>query len=134
MWILDLFTKPKDNEREEAVEQSTNENNESINTSSNNKEEELILDDLKNRVEHVKTVHDKLQALQNKQDSNLNNDTTNNVQEKDEQCVSTNDNEKNVEINNSKIEDVLRIIPVLEENLQTLTEKVNINRFFNKIS
>lgn len=74
---------------------------------------------LKEKVENVKIIHEKLEVQKN-----LNNNTTNTLRENDQQCESTNENE-NVNINNCKIQYVLRIIPALEKNLQTLGEKVN---------
>lgn len=130
MWLSNLFTKTKDNEPEDYINKN-NVNDESINMSSKH-EEEPVINELKNRVEKVKMIHAKLQALQNKQDFNLNNNTTNTPQDTDKQCVSMNKNEKNSEINNCKIEDVLSITPVMENNLQSVTDKVNINRFVSQ--
>ncbi|XP_060879930.1 metacaspase-2-like [Metopolophium dirhodum] len=118
MWLINLFTKTKDNGREESINKDKI-NEESINISLKHVEEQVI-NDLKNRVEKVKKIHTKLKELQNKQDLHLNNNTTNTLSDKDEQCASTNKNE-----NNYKIEDILRIIPVIENNLQSLTEKVS---------
>ncbi|XP_003240938.1 myb-like protein D [Acyrthosiphon pisum] len=122
MWLINFFTKTKDNEREYNINKDKV-NEESINISSKH-EEKPVINDLKNRVEKVKKIHTKLQELQNKQDINLNNNTANTLRDKDKQCASTNKNENNLEINNYKIEDILRIIPVIENNLQSLTEKV----------
>lgn len=142
MWLNSFFSKTKKNECEDTIQHSNNEdkvnedkvneakvnkdkvieekvNEESVKILSKNEEELKIKTDLQERVEHVKIVHGNLQAIQNKQDLNLNTDITN--------------AKKNEEINNCKIEAVLRIIPVIEKNLQTLTKKVNINRFVNKI-
>lgn len=131
MWLSYFFTSTKDNEPENCINKD-NVNDESINISSK-EEEEPEINDLRNRVEKVKEIHKKLQALQNKQDIHLNNNTTNTFQDKDLPCASKNKDEEKLEINNCKIEDVLRIIPVLENNIQSLTEKVNINRFVSKM-
>jgi len=131
MWLINHFTKAKDNGREDIINKDKV-NEESINISSKH-EEEPVIKDLKNRVEKVKKIHTKLKELQNKQDLNLISNITNTLCNKDKQCASTNKNENNLEINNYKIEDILRIIPVIENNLQSLTEKVNINRFVVKI-
>lgn len=130
MWLSNLFTKTKNNE----CDDNNNEdivNEESINTSSN-QEEKPFINDLKEKVELVKNIYAKLQTLQDKQDLNLNNNYTDTAQEKIDQGTSTNEDKKNVEINNCKLEDVLRIIPIIETNLQTLTEKVNTNICTNK--
>lgn len=131
MWLVNFFTKTKNNGREDDINKDKV-HEESINISSKHKEEPVI-NDLKKRVEKVKKIHTKLQELQNKQDLNLNNNLINTLRDKDKQCASTIKNENNLEINNYKIEDILRIIPVIENNLQSLTEKVNINRFVVKI-
>ena len=131
MWVINLFTKTKNNEYEESINKDKV-NEESINISSKHKEEPVI-NDLKKRVAKVKMIHIKLQALQNKQDLNLINNTTNMIRDKDNECASTNENKKNLETNDYKIEDILRIIPVLENNLQSLTKKVNINQFVSKM-
>lgn len=123
MWLSNLFTKTNNNECNDSINEDIA-NEESINVSSN-QEEEPVINDLKERVERVKMIYAKLQILQNKQDLDLNNNCTNTVDEKHDQCTSTNENEKNLEINNCKIDDVLKIIPVIESNLQILTEKVN---------
>lgn len=129
MWLSNLFTNTKDNGREDSTNKDKV-NEELINISSKHAVEPVI-NGLKNRVEKVKIIHTKLQALQNKQDLNLN--TTSTLPDKDKQCASKNKNEKKLEINNCKIEDILRIIPVIENNLLSLTERVNINRFVGKI-
>jgi len=123
MWLVNFFSKTKDNGREDNINKDKV-NEESINVSSKH-EEEPVINDLKKRVEKVKKIHTKLQELQSKKDSNLNNNTTNIPRDKDEQCASTNKNVNNLEINNYKIEDILRIIPVIENNLLSLTDKVN---------
>jgi len=131
MWLSNLFTKTKDNEHEDSINKDKAKE-ESINISSK-QEKESIINDLKIRVEKVKMIHAKLQALQNKQDLNLNSNTTNTLlQDKDKRCTTTKKNEEKLEINNYEIEDVLRIIPIIENNLQSLTEKVNIFRFVCK--
>lgn len=122
MWLSNLFTKTKDNEREDSINKDKV-NEEYINISSKH-EEEPVINELKNRVEKIKKIHTKLQELQNKQDLNLNNNTTNNLTDEGKQCESTNKNENNLEINKYKIEDILRIIPVIENDLQSLTDKV----------
>lgn len=157
MWLNSFFSKTKQNECEDTIQPSINDdkvnedkvnedkvnknkvnedkvdkdkvtedkvnkckvNEESIKILSKNEEELIAKTDLQERVEHVKIVHNNLQAIQNKQDLNVSNDNIN--------------TKKNEEINNCKIEAVLRIIPVLEKNIQTLTKKVNINRYVNKI-
>ncbi|XP_025192823.1 LOW QUALITY PROTEIN: myb-like protein D [Melanaphis sacchari] len=122
MWLSNFFTKTKSNECEDSIDKDIVDE-ESINNPSNH-EEEPVINDLKKRVERVKIIYAKLQTLQNKQDLNLNN-CINTVQEKNVQYTSMNENENNLEINNCKIEDVLSIIPIIETNLQTLTEKVS---------
>ncbi|XP_003248222.1 kinesin-like protein KIP1 [Acyrthosiphon pisum] len=149
MWLNSFFSKPKDNVCEATVQNCTNEDKvdedkvdedkvdedkadednvnkdkvteekvnevkiceESVKILSKNEEERIIKTDLQERVEEVKIVHENIQAIQNKQDLNCSTDTTN--------------TKKNEEINNCKIEAVLRIIPVIEKNLQTLTKKVS---------
>lgn len=123
MWLSNLFTKTKDNEREEDSINKDKVNEENINISSKH-EEGPVINELKNRVEKVKKIHTKLQELQNEQDLNLNNNTTNTLPDKGKQCASTNKNENNLEINKYKIEDILRIISVIENDLQSLTDKV----------
>lgn len=136
MWLSSFFSKTKKNECEDTNQQPINEDKlnddkvdedkhnedklhkdkvdeESIKILSKNEEEPIIKADLQERVEHVKIVHENLQALQNKEDLHLNNDTTN--------------TKKNEQIKNCKLEEVLKIIPVLEQNIQTLTKKVNIH-------
>jgi len=130
MWLSNLFTKTKNNECDEGNNEDIV-NEESINISSN-QEEIPFINDLKEKVERVKKIYAKLQTLQDKQDLNLNNKYTDNIQEKNDQGTSKNEDEKNFEINNCKLEDVLRIIPIIETNLQTLTEKVNTNIYTNK--
>ncbi|KAL4126848.1 hypothetical protein QTP88_011056 [Uroleucon formosanum] len=108
MWLNSFFSKTKKNEFEDIIQHSNNEdivnkdkvieekvNEESVKILSKNEEELKIKTDLQERVEHVKIVHKNLQAIQNKQDLNLNMDITN--------------AKKNEEINNCKIETVLRI-------------------------
>ncbi|KAL4126380.1 hypothetical protein QTP88_010602 [Uroleucon formosanum] len=124
MWLSNLFTKTKDNEREEDSINKDKVNEENINISSKH-EEGPVINELKNRVEKVKKIHTKLQELQNEQDLNLNNNTTNTLPDKGKQCASTNKNENNLEINKYKIEDILRIISVIENDLQSLTDKVS---------
>jgi len=142
MWLNSFFSKTKKNECEDTIQHTINENKltedninenkvnedklnedkvneESIKILSKNEEELIIKADLQDRVEHVKIVSENVQALQNKQDLHLNNDTTN--------------KKKIEEVNNCKIEEVLRIIPILEKNIQTLTKKVNINKIVNKM-
>lgn len=152
MWLNSFFSKPKDNGCEATTQNCTNEDKadedkvnedkvnkdkvteekvneekvnevkvgeESVKILSKNEEEPIIKNDLQERVEQVKKVHENIQAIQNKQHLNCSTETTN--------------SKKNEEINNCKIEAVLRIIPVIEKNLQTLTKKVNINRFVNKM-
>jgi len=112
MWLRNIFFKTKNKEGEDIVQHSINE--ESV--SSNNEEKPTITADLQKGVEHVNIIPTN---FQDKQDLNLNNNTTN--------------TKTNSEINNCKIEDVLKIIPVIEKNIQTLTEKVNINELVYKI-
>lgn len=147
MWLNSFFSKPKDNGCEATTQNCTNEDKadedkvnedkvnkdnvteekvnevkvveESVKILSKNEEELIIKNDLQERVEQVKKVHENIQAIQNKQHLNCSTETTN--------------SKKNEEINNCKIEAVLRIIPVIEKNLQTLSKKVNINRFVNKM-
>lgn len=132
MWLNSFFSKTNKNECEDTTQHTINEDKvnedkveedkvkeESIKICEKKEEKPIIKADLPERVEHVKIEEENLPALQNKQDLNLNNDTTN--------------TKKNEEINNCKIEAVLRIIPVLEKNIQTLTNKVNINRFVDKM-
>jgi len=130
MWLSNLFTKTKNHECDDSNKEDIV-NGESINISSN-QEEKPFINDLREKIESVKKIYAKLQALQDKQDLNLNNNYTDNTQEKNDQSTSTNEDEKNLEINNCKLEDVLRIIPIIETNLQTLTEKVNTNICTNK--
>ncbi|XP_060843837.1 protein PF3D7_1417600-like [Rhopalosiphum padi] len=114
MWLNSLFFKTKINEDENTIQQSVNENtiNEETNEISlKNDKEPIIKTDLEKRVEDVKIIHENTQALQNKQDLNLN-------------CHSITDIKNHEEINNCKIAEVLRIIPIIEKNLQTLTDKV----------
>jgi len=130
MWLSNLFTKTKNHECDDSNKEDIV-NEESINISSN-QEEQPFINDLKEKFERVKEIYAKLQTLQDKQDLNLNNNYEDKTQEKNDQGTSTNEDEKNLEINNCKLEDVLRIIPIIETNLQTLTEKVNTNICNNK--
>jgi len=124
MWLSNLFFKTKNNEIENTTQGSAGQNNENmINEETveivlNNNDEPIIINNLEKRVEDVKIIQENIQALENKQDLNVN-------------CIT--DIKNNGEINNCKIAEVLRIVPIIEKNLQTLTEKVNINRFANKI-
>lgn len=129
MWLSNLFTKTKNHECDDSFKENIV-NEESINILSN-QEEKPFINDLKEKIERVKKIYAKLQTLQDKQDLNLNN-YRDNSQEKNDQGTSTKEDEKNLEINNCKLEDVLRIIPIIETNLQTLTEKVNTNICTNK--
>ncbi|XP_050063731.1 uncharacterized protein PF3D7_1120600-like [Aphis gossypii] len=123
MWLSNLFTKTKNHECDDSNKEDIV-NEESINISSN-QEDKPFINDLKEKVERVKEIYAKLQTLKDKQDLNLNNNYIDKAQEKNDQSTSTNEDEKNLEINNCRLEDVLRIIPIIETNLQTLTEKVS---------
>ncbi|XP_025196826.1 uncharacterized protein LOC112595742 [Melanaphis sacchari] len=98
----------------DTTQQSTDED--TINEETNqiplkNDTEPIIKTDLEKRVEDVKVILDNIQT-QNKQDSSLN-------------CHSTTDIKIHEEINHCKIAEVLRVIPIIEKNLQTLTDKVS---------
>lgn len=123
MWLSNLFFKTKNNESEDTIQGSTGQNineniinEETVEIVLNNDEKPIIINE--KRVEDVKIINENIQALENKQDLNLN-------------CIT--DIKNHEEINNCKIAEVLRIVPIIEKNLQTLTDKVNINRFVNKI-
>lgn len=118
MWLSNLFFKTKNNDSEDTTQGSTGQNinanminEETVEIVLNNDDEPIIINDLEKRVEDVKIIHENKQALENKQDLNLN-------------CIT--DIKNHEEINNCRIAEVLRIIPIIEKNLQTLTDKVNI--------
>lgn len=118
MWLSNLFFKTKNNENENTTQGSTaqniNENminEETVDIVLNNDDEPIIINNLEKQVEDVKIIYENKQALENKQDLNLN-------------CIT--DIKNHEEINNCKIAEVLRIVPIIEKNLQTLTDKVNL--------
>ncbi|XP_027836476.2 myb-like protein D [Aphis gossypii] len=111
MWLSNLFFKTKNNDSEDTTQGSTGQNinenminEETVEIVLNNDDEPIIINDLEKRVEDVKKIHE------NKQDLNFN-------------CIT--DIKTHEEINNCKIAEVLRIVPIIEKNLQTLTDKVS---------
>lgn len=124
MW---LFRKTQNIEFKDTVQHSIkkdNVNEEPIKISSKNEKKPLNSNEtLNEQVEkHLQIIPEKSETVQKKKDLILNlNGTTNAVQANDEQY----ENEKNVEINNCKIEDVWKFISVLEKNQQNLNEKVH---------
>lgn len=89
----------------------------------NNKTKNVdTIEALKERVEYVKRVTSRLEIFTEKQ--NKNNISSNTVKTICENHL-IDDRENINDVNNSKIDDILKLIPKLENNMKTLCKKVN---------
>lgn len=138
MW---LFQRAKDKCSETVIYSNEDkvEKLEKSSTVNYEKKEVDTIEELKERVEYVKKVTSRLQIIHEKQNKNNIINTTvktaiieNNVKDEKEKCDRNNTNKIN-EINNKKIDDILILIPKLENNIRTLCKKVN-NKFRMKIN
>lgn len=138
MW---LFQRAKDKCSETVIYSNEDkvEKLEKSSTVNYEKKEVDTIEELKERVEYVKKVTSRLQIIHEKQNKNNIINTTvktaiieNNLKDEKEKCDRNNTNKIN-EINNKKIDDILILIPKLENNIRTLCKKVN-NKFRMKIN
>jgi len=134
MWLFNFRKNKYDDKIIQRKIQDINVNDELI-VKSPSIEDELNrvdkVEKLREQVQCVKMIHAKLEALKKERIINPQYLTAVHERKNNEEYVTSNENEKVDQINNIKIENILRVILNLENNLQTLCEKVNklLNKF-----